>query len=72
MTPYTEGVVMAYSEIPENPQKHFSENSDSLHSPQKAGSRNSGFPGGSSSKELLADAGDLRDTGSIPGSGRFP
>ena len=72
MTPYTERVANAYSEIPENPQKEFSENSDSLHSPQKVASRNLGFPGGSSGKELLADARDLRDTGPIPGSGRFP
>ena len=72
MTPYTEGVMMAYSEIPKNPQKDFSENSDSLHSPQKVASRNLGFPGDSSGKELLADAGDLRDMDSIPGSGRFP
>ena len=29
-----------------------------------------GFPGGTSGKEPTAIAGDLRDTGSIPGSGR--
>ena len=30
-----------------------------------------GFPGGTVVKNLPAKAGDLRDTGSIPGSGRF-
>ena len=29
-----------------------------------------GFPGGSVVKNLFASAGDLRDTGSIPGAGR--
>ena len=31
-----------------------------------------GFPGGASAKKLPANAGDIRDAGSIPGSGRFP
>ena len=31
-----------------------------------------GFPGGSVVKNLPADAGDARDTGSIPGLGRSP
>ena len=31
-----------------------------------------GFPGGTSGKNLHADAGDIRDVGLIPGSGRFP
>ena len=31
-----------------------------------------GFPGGTSSKELPATHRDLRDVGSIPGSGKFP
>lgn len=31
-----------------------------------------GFPGGSVVKSLLANAGDARDMGSIPGSGRSP
>ena len=30
------------------------------------------FPGGARGKELPANAGDIRDTGSIPGSGRSP
>ena len=30
-----------------------------------------GFPGGTSGKKLPANAGDLRDIGSIPGSGGF-
>ena len=30
------------------------------------------FPGGTNVKNLLANAADARDTGSIPGSGRFP
>jgi len=29
-----------------------------------------GFPGGASGKEAAANAGDVRDAGSIPGSGR--
>ena len=31
-----------------------------------------GFPSGTMVKNLLANAGDARDTGSIPVSGRFP
>ena len=31
-----------------------------------------GFPGGASGKNLPANAGDIRDAGSIPGSGRSP
>ena len=31
-----------------------------------------GFPGGTVGKNVPANAGDARDTGSIPGSGRFP
>ena len=31
-----------------------------------------GFPGGSAGKNLPTNAGDSRDLGSIPGSGRFP
>ena len=31
-----------------------------------------GFPGGSVVKNLPANAGDARDMGSIPGSGRSP
>ena len=31
-----------------------------------------GFPGGSLVKNLLANAGDARDMGQIPGSGRSP
>ena len=31
-----------------------------------------GFPGGTVVKNLLASAGDARDVGSIPGSGRCP
>ena len=31
-----------------------------------------GFPGGAVVKNLPANAGDVRDSGSIPGSGRFP
>ena len=30
------------------------------------------FPGGTSGKEPIANAGDLKDMGSIPGSGRSP
>ena len=30
-----------------------------------------GFPGGASGKNLSASAGDIRDVGLIPGSGRF-
>ena len=30
------------------------------------------FPGGASSKEPTCQSGDIRDTGSIPGSGRLP
>ena len=30
------------------------------------------FPGGASGKDLPASAGDIRDLGSIPGSGRSP
>ena len=31
-----------------------------------------GFPGGTAVKNLPAEAGDIRDMGSIPGSGRSP
>ena len=31
-----------------------------------------GFPGGTSGKETPANAGDIRDVGLIPGSGRSP
>ena len=31
-----------------------------------------GFPGGTVIKALLVNAGDARDLGSLPGSGRFP
>ena len=31
-----------------------------------------GFPGGTVGQNVPANAGDARDTGSIPGSGRFP
>ena len=31
-----------------------------------------GFPGSSVVKNMPANAGDVRDTGLIPGSGRFP
>ena len=31
-----------------------------------------GFPGGASGKESASSAGDTRDMGSIPGSGRSP
>ena len=31
-----------------------------------------GFPGGASGKNLPANAGDIRDVSSIPGSGRSP
>ena len=31
-----------------------------------------GFPGGASGKEPAAKAGDIRDMGQIPGSGRSP
>ena len=31
-----------------------------------------GFPGGTAVKNLPAKAGDIRDMGSIPGSGRSP
>ena len=31
-----------------------------------------GFPGGTRVKDLPANAGDTRDTGSIPGSGKSP
>ena len=31
-----------------------------------------GFPGGTSGKNLHADAGDIRDVGLIPGLGRSP
>ena len=31
-----------------------------------------GFPGGASAKNLLDNAGDMRDMGLIPGWGRFP
>ena len=31
-----------------------------------------GFPGGASGKEPAASAGDVRDMGLIPGSGRSP
>ena len=39
-----------------------------LHSPSLKG----GFPGGSVVKNPPANAGDTRDSGSIPGSGRSP
>ena len=32
----------------------------------------SGLPGISDDKEFACNAGDIRDTGSVPGSGRFP
>ena len=32
----------------------------------------SGFPGGSVVKSLPANAGDIRDASSVPGSGRSP
>ena len=32
----------------------------------------SGFPGGTSGKELTCQSGDTEDAGSIPGSGRSP
>ena len=32
----------------------------------------SGLPGGSDDKEFACNAGDIRDTGSVPGSGRSP
>ena len=31
-----------------------------------------GFPSGASGKELACQCGDVRDVGSIPGSGRSP
>ena len=31
-----------------------------------------GFPGGASDKEFFCNAGDTRDVGLIPGSGRYP
>ena len=31
-----------------------------------------GFPGGASGKESTCKTGDIRDSGSIPGSGRSP
>ena len=31
-----------------------------------------GSPGGASDKEPVSNAGDIKDMGSIPGSGRFP
>ena len=31
-----------------------------------------GFPGGTSGKEPIANAGDVRDMGSVPGPGRSP
>ena len=31
-----------------------------------------GFPGGTSGKEAPSNAGDVRDAGTIPGSGRSP
>ena len=31
-----------------------------------------GFPGGTSGKEPAVSAGDIRDAGSVPGSGRSP
>ena len=31
-----------------------------------------GFPGGASGKEYAGQSGDIRDAGSIPGSGRCP
>ena len=31
-----------------------------------------GFPGGTAANNLLANGGDTRDAGSIPGSGRSP
>ena len=34
--------------------------------------KTTGFPGGIHGKELPSDAGDVRDTGLIPGSGRTP
>ena len=33
---------------------------------------NKGFPGGTSDKEPPANTGDIRDMGSVLGSGRFP
>ena len=38
----------------------------------KGGSKKQGFPGGTSGKEPTCNAGDLRDVGLIPGSGRSP
>ena len=35
-------------------------------------SKSEGFPGGASGKNLPASGGDIRDVGSIPGSGRSP
>ena len=34
--------------------------------------RHGGFPGGASDKEQTYHAGDIKDAGSIPGSGRSP
>ena len=34
--------------------------------------RGKGFPGGTSGKDPAANAGDVRDKGSVPGSGRSP
>ena len=38
----------------------------------KQGENDKGPPGGASGKESTCPAGDARDTGSIPGSGRSP
>ena len=41
-------------------------------SPFKLLKKNVGFPGSASGKELPANAGGVRDSVSIPGSGRYP
>ena len=38
----------------------------------KRGSKKQGYPGGTSGKEPTCNAGDLRDVGLSPGSGRSP
>ena len=53
--------------------RHISEEAETALAPRRdqgGTERSGGFPGGAAVKNPLASAGDARDTGSIPGSGR--
>ena len=54
--------------------RHISEEAETALAPRRdqgGTERSGGFPGGAVVKTPLASAGDARDMGSIPGSGRF-